>query len=114
MLNIVIGFNNKNYINVVKRLLSLLDDKVEFNNLSKKPDLIVITCAIKSAPNTVGYIRKYIKQQVPYIIWSKEIHFKKREHYKPICWINHAINKELILHLHPWKFKMEQNFSYIL
>jgi hypothetical protein len=99
MLNVVIGFNNQNYFNIVKRLFSLLDDEVEFNNLSKKPDLIIFACSLFCADNKVRYIRKYIRQEVPYIMWSKEIHFAKKAHYKPICWINHASNKESILFL---------------
>ena len=96
MINIIICINDTHYINGIKKILSFIGEDIEFNNLEKKPDLMVISTAIGMIH--VNLIKKYLNprnSKVPYIIWSKEIHFRKTlKRHPPICFINHASTKE--------------------
>lgn len=112
MINIIICIDNINYINGIKKILSFIGDDIEFNNLEKKPDLMIISTAIKHIHTDL--IIKYLRcrnSKIPYIIWSKEIHFRStRKSYAPICFINHASTKKGLLYFKDTWVKGKKRF----
>lgn len=93
-INIFLNIRDEKYEPLIKYLMRLTFPSptynIIYNDINKKPNLIIISKGICAHGFLTRVVRKWLKYNVPYIRWSKEITLPYSTLNENICSINHC------------------------